>query len=240
MKTFNRESIPSDLVVEQDANGIPADSPLAADVRSPKRDKSKKKKKGKKDKEGLGTSRGIETMFRTSYLTHVNLSAMADNKANIMISINGIIMSIIIASISPKIDTNPWLLAPTSILLITCLISIIYAVLAARPRLQLPEALSNLQPKRKASILFFGQFTALKEEDFVDDMTGLLNNLDELYESMMRDIYSLGQVLARKFRLLRVSYTVFMIGLAAGVVLYIVVFVAVALSPPSSTIQTLP
>ena len=58
--------------------------------------------KKKKKKEGLGTSRGIETMFRTSYRTHVDLSSLADNKANIMIGINGIIMSILIASISPK------------------------------------------------------------------------------------------------------------------------------------------
>jgi len=51
-----------------------------------------------------------------------------------MISINGIIISIIIASISPKIDSNPWLLLPTSILLVTCLVALIYAVLSARPR----------------------------------------------------------------------------------------------------------
>lgn len=125
-------------------------------------------------------------------------------------------------------------------LLITCLISIIFAVLAARPRVQLPGAVAALQPRRKASILFFGQFTALREEDFVGNMIDLLQNLDELYESMIRDIYSLGQVLARKFRLLLVSYTVFMIGLAAGVVLYIVVFVGVAVSPPPTAIQPLP
>ncbi len=222
-------------------NGSGSAMHLDADTRPAKKDKSGKKKKGRKERDGFGTSRGVETMFRTSYLTHVNLSAMADNKANIMISINGIIMSIIIASISPKIDTNPWLLIPTSVLLITCLISIIYAVLAARPRLQLPDALAaGMQTRRKASILFFGQFTALKEEDFVGNMVELLHNLDDLYESMIRDIYSLGQVLARKFRLLRVSYTVFMIGLAVGVVLYIIVFVGVAVSPPTSAIQTIP
>ena len=90
-------------------------------------DSSSKKKLGSR-------KRGVSDMFRTSYRTHMELSAIADNKSNIMISINGIIISIIIASISPKIDSNPWLLLPTSILLITCLLSLVYAVLSARPR----------------------------------------------------------------------------------------------------------
>ena len=228
-------------------------------VDKPKKKKKKKgKKKDKKPASRIGTSRGIETMFRTSYMTHVNLSALADSKANIMISINGIIMSIIIASISPKIDSNPWLLIPTSVLLISCMISITYAVLAARPRLskkgkdqplamQGRAALTRNGPpkppeamKRKASILFFGHFTTMKEADFVDSMIDLLGNLDDLYESMVRDIYNLGQVLARKFNLLRVSYTVFMIGLAAGVLLYIIAFAGVALSPVPAPATTTP
>ncbi|MEO1023749.1 MAG: Pycsar system effector family protein, partial [Bacteroidota bacterium] len=89
--------------------------------------KEKTRKKGSR-------KRGISDMYRTSYRTHVDLSSIADNKSNIMISINGIIISIIIASISPKIDSNPWLLIPTSVLLMTCLLSLVYAVLAARPR----------------------------------------------------------------------------------------------------------
>lgn len=223
-------------VLDAETNGARPADVLTTDFPGAEPPTKKKKKKSKKTREGdgrqVGTTRGIETMFRTSYMTHVNLSALADSKANIMISINGIIMSIIIASISPKIDTNPWLLVPTSVLLITCLVSIVYAVLAARPRVQPSEAFAAVPRARKASILFFGQFTAMKEEDFVGGMVDLLQNLDSLYESMIRDIYSLGQVLSQKFRLLRVSYTVFMIGLAAGVLLYIAVFVVVAVSAP--------
>ena len=230
--------------------------------------KKKKKKNGKKkkdsDKSGprVGTSRGIETMFRTSYMTHVNLSAIADSKANIMISINGIIMSIILASISPKMDSNPWLLLPTSVLLVSCMISIIYAVLAARPRVandpgpglslarsthgpasREPATVRPAAPsgfKNKASILFFGHFTSMREQDFVDSMLELIENLDDLYESMIRDIYNLGKVLARKFALLRVSYTVFMIGLALGVLLFIIAFASVAFSPPVSATNPVP
>lgn len=194
----------------------------------------KKKKKKKKKKEGrLGSDRGIETMFRTSYMTHVNLSALADSKSNIMISINGLIMSIIIGGVSPKIDTNPWLLIPTSVMLVGCLVSMVYSVQAARPRVS--SQLFNLDDVRrsKANILFFGHFVNMTETDYIEGMKDLMKNTDNLYFNMIRDLYGLGQVLALKFRLLRVAYIAFTIGLVSGVVSFIIVYVGIVLfSPP--------
>ena len=192
------------------------------------------KKKKKKDKTGLGSSRGIETMFRTSYRTNMDLSSLADAKANIMITINGLIISIILASISPKIDANPWLLIPTSVLLISCLLSIIYAVLAARPRVQ--STLITLEDVRKnrSNILFFGNFVNMPEPDYIAGMTELLQNMDSLYVNMIRDIYGLGKVLEKKFRLLRVSYNAFMFGLISGVLLFIGVYAWVVLFPEAA------
>jgi ABC-type multidrug transport system fused ATPase/permease subunit len=193
-----------------------------------KRKKAEKKLKGKK-KGNLGTTRGIETMFRTSYRTHIDLSGLADTKANIMISINGIIISILLASISPKIDANPWLLLPTTVLLVGCVIAIVYAVLAARPRVS--SSLVTLDDVRdnRANILFFGNFVSMPEDDFVEGMTELMSDTDRLYTNMIRDLYSLGGVLSRKFRLLRVSYNLFMASLVIGVALFISVFIGVVL-----------
>ena len=206
--------------------------------------KKKKKKKEKKEKDdkkvGLGSSRGIETMFRTSYRTNMDLSALADSKANIMISINGIIISIIIASISPKIDANPWLLIPTSVLLLTCSLSIIMAVLAARPRLN--SKLIDLESVRRnnANILFFGNFVNMPESDFIVGMKELLQDTDRLYVNMMRDIYGLGTVLEKKFRYLRTSYNVFMVGLVSGVIAFIAVYAWVVMSMDPGAATTLP
>jgi hypothetical protein len=204
----------------------PPPGPIAEDEGG----KKKKKKKKDREKEKTGSSRGIETMFRTSYRTHVDMSALADNKANIMISINGIMISIMLASISPKIDANPWLLVPTTILIGACLISMVFAILAARPRLS--QRMITLEDVRQnaANVLFFGNFVSLREDDYLTAMTELLQDPERLYRTMMRDIYSLGSVLERKFRLLRTSYTVFMYGLVAGAVAFVVVFAVVVLA----------
>jgi hypothetical protein len=193
------------------------------------RERKKRRKSEKKKGEGgqLGSNRGVETMFRTSYRTHVDLSHLADNKANIMISINGIIISILLASISPKIDANPWLLLPTSVLLVGCVVSMVYAVLAARPRVSRQRVTLDDVRADRANILFFGNFVQLAPEEYEEGMRELMLNTDQLYLNMVRDIYALGRVLARKFRLLKVSYTTFMIALVLGVGLYLVVFGAV-------------
>jgi hypothetical protein len=192
--------------------------------------KRKKGKKGKKD--GLGSNRGIETMFRTSYRTHVDLSSLADNKANIMIGINGIIVSVLIASIAPAIDKNPWLTIPTAILLLGCLVSMVFAVLAARPRVNHHRYTLEDVDADRANILFFGNFVHLTPDEYVTGMKTLMGDTDRLYANMIRDLHSLGGVLQRKFTLLRTSYTTFMWTLALGVVSFIVVLFMVAVINP--------
>ncbi len=180
-------------------------------------------KKKKKDK-GLGSSRGIETMFRTSYRVHQDLVGLADTKANIMISVNGLIISIILAAVAPRIGGLPLLVLPTSILLIGCVVALVYAVLAARPRVSnVPLTLADIA-RNDANILFFGNFVNLSEAEFVEGMRDLMMSQDHLYVNMVRDLYGLGQVLKTKFQLLRISYTVFMFALVVGVGLFVVVF----------------
>lgn len=199
----------------------PPDSP--GEDRPPKR--KKKKRRGKRKSLGFGSSRGIETMFRTSYRVHQDLVGLADAKANIMISVNGLIISITLAAVSPRIGGLPMLVLPTSILLVGCLVALVYAVLAARPRVSsTPLTLDDIA-RNDANILFFGNFVNLSEEDFVEGMRDLMMTPEHLYINMVRDLYGLGQVLKKKFRLLRVSYTVFMFTLVIGVGLFVLVFV---------------
>lgn len=188
-------------------------------------DKSTEKSLEKKDKKESGTARGIETMFRSAYRVQMDLTGLADNKANMMISINSIIISIILAAVAPKLDANPWLLLPTLVLLIGNLVSIIYAIQAARPRIF--HQVINLQDLHhsKGNLLFFGNFADLKEDDFARAMGELMEDKPLLYDTMIRNIYGLGSVLNRKFNLLQIAYTSFMVALILGVCSFIGVFV---------------
>ncbi len=182
------------------------------------------KKKGGKKGDGFGSSRGIETMFRTSYRVHMDLSSLADAKANIMISVNGLIISITLGALAPRVASAPILLIPMGVLVVGCLTALVYAVLAARPRVSsTPVTLADIE-RNSANILFFGNFVNMPEDEFVEGMIDLMQQTDHLYTNMIRDLYGLGQVLKRKFQLLRVSYNVFMVALVLGVVLFFLAF----------------
>ena len=180
------------------------------------------KKAGKK---GPGSNRGIETMFRSAYRVQMELTALADNKANMMTSINGIIISIIIAAVAPKLDTNPWLLIPSTVILVGTLVSIVFSILAARPRINTaPITLEDLEHSQ-GNILFFGNFANLDKYHFTRGMLELMSDRDVLYETMIHNLHDLGLVLKKKFALLKIAYNAFMAALVAGVLSFIGVFI---------------
>lgn len=185
--------------------------------------KEKEKRSKAKTKE-TKPDRGIETMFRVTNRNHMELSNMADNKANIMISINAIIISIIISAMVPKLDKNTFLIIPTFILLLTCLLTIIFATLSTRPKVSGGTFTPDDLKHRRVNLLFFGNFFKMKFEDFNQGIQELMEDKAFLYGSMTKDIYFLGQVLGRKYRLVRISYNVFMVGLVLSLLAFVIAF----------------
>jgi len=181
--------------------------------------KKPKNKKGKNQPE-----RGVETMFRITAANQQRLSNQADNKAHIMISVNSIIISVALALIVRKLDENRNLTIPTLILLVMNTITIIYSVLATRPKVP-TGGVSGMVTReeidnQKGNLLFFGDFFKMDFEDYKYGMAKMMENRDYLYGTMVRDVYLHGKVLAKKFRLLQISYTIFMYGLALSIVAY--------------------
>lgn len=187
--------------------------------------KEKKEKKQKQQEEGTFAQpkRGIETMFRTMYSNHIKLSDMADKKASMMISLNAVLLSVIItylgaktSSLGPTFTRNPILAVPMGILLLTSLGSVVTAILSAQPDVTSFKWLKRspqIATNRRVNLLFFGNFTKLSLDNFQSGIRELMRGKDDLYTNMVTDVYYLGEVLSRKYGLLRTSYTVFMVGL---------------------------
>ena len=178
---------------------------------------AKAEKKAKKDKT---PERGIETMFRVTLRNHINLSAIADNKANIMLSINAIIISIVLSSILPNLVAMPHFIAPTGLLIGTCLTSIIFATLSTKPKVTKGKFTREDIMKRKSNLLFFGNFHDMELKDFEWGVSEMMQDRDFLYGSLIRDFYYLGIVLNKKYNYLRICYMCFMIGLIVSVLAF--------------------
>ncbi|MEL7121000.1 MAG: Pycsar system effector family protein, partial [Bacteroidota bacterium] len=167
---------------------------MREEKRKKKLKKSIQKQKNEKDLKNISLGRGVETMYRTTYRTHVNLSSIADNKANIMLSINAIIISIIVSSLVPQFGENPRLILPTFILLSVCLSALVFAILSTRPKVTEGTFSREDIQKKRSNLLFFGNFYKMDLDDFHWGMMEMIKDSDFLYSSMTRDLYYLGIV----------------------------------------------
>ncbi len=179
----------------------------------------KKKFKDKKSASGK-SDRGIETMFRNVIRTHVEFSMMADNKANIMISINTLILTAIVAILARKLDTNPHLIIPTILLTVVSLSTLIFATFVTRPKITDGTFTVDDIKNKRTNLLFFGNFFKMKLDEFTWGMKEMMNDREFLYGNMIMDFYYLGQVLGRKYKYLNICYSIFMVGMIISVLAF--------------------
>lgn len=177
------------------------------------------------DKRKKRPDRGIETMFRITSTNNQRLSDMADNKSNILITVNSIILSVVIALLLRKLDNNEHLIFPTTVLLLTSLSTMVIAILATRPTLPDGKYTDRDLKDKKVNLLFFGNFHKMDLDSYTDGMKLVMEERDYLYSTLIRDVYSQGVVLGRKFKLLRQAYNIFMYGLVISVLTFVIVVI---------------
>ena len=170
--------------------------------------------------------RGIETMFRVTLNNHTKLSQIADSKANILLSVNAIIISVALSTLIPKLDapSNSHLIVPTFIMIISSVACIILAIMSTRPKVSSGTFTRKEIEEKKVNLLFFGNFYKMPMEEYIWAMKEMMKDRQYLYDTMIKDLYYLGVVLNRKYTLLRLTYTVFTIGIIASVVAFVVAF----------------
>lgn len=181
-----------------------------------KKESSENKKSKEKEPK---SDRSVDTLFRVTLSNHTRLSDIADSKANILLSVNAIIISVCLSVLVPKLDTpkNSHLIIPSFILLLSAVLTIIFAILSTKPNVT--KAKFSLQDvaDRKVNLLFFGNFNRMIFDDYQNAMNVLIKDRDYIYDSMVKDLYFLGKVLDRKYRLLSITYKIFMAGIVISV-----------------------
>lgn len=163
----------------------------------------------------------IERLLRVTAGTDHRLSDMADNKAQILITVNSIILSAVISLVLGRLKDVQYLVLPTFILLATSLVTLVLAILATRPSLPKGRFTPSDITDKKVNLLFFGNFYRMKMKEYSAGMTQTLGDDEYLYQSLIKDEYAQGVVLGRKYRLLRAAYNVFMFGLIIVIIAFV-------------------
>jgi len=184
----------------------------------------KLRKKLKNQKE---YSRGVESLFRITARNQINLNAIADNKSNILISVNTIIISIVLTMLVSRFSEYPNIILPSLIFLTFSLITIILAIFATRPNISSASFTREDIKLRKVDLLFFGNFYTMSLDDYDEAIGEIMKDDHYLYSTLIKNQYYLGKILTRKYKLLRWAYNFFMFDLIISITAYVLAFMTI-------------
>lgn len=186
----------------------------------------KKAKKKSKKQAGVTISdnKSAQTQFKTALRNHIDLSNIADNKANIMVSVNALILTVALPFLIDKSMENDKFWIPTLLLGAVCLGSMIFATLATRPISMTGITTQEDIDNRNTNLFFFGNYYKMDLEDYKRGIKEVVSDTKQLDDSIIKDLYSLGKSLGKKFGYLRLCYNIFMYGISATVVSFLLMF----------------
>ncbi len=206
-----------------------------------KKVKKKMRKKARKasgsDKTAIQSEKSAQMMLKTTLRNNIDLTSIADGKANIMLSISAMIISLGMPLLAAYIPQFTYLIIPAAVLLITCVLTIVYATLATRPVKTSGVTELKTIGNGKSNLFFFGNYYNMKMADYKEAMTEVLANQEILDNSVMNDMYWLGVALGHKFNRLRICYGVFLVGIVLTVIAFVLAFY---FSGPLSESQIMP
>jgi hypothetical protein len=177
----------------------------------------------------IESGRCVETLFRVTFSNQIHLIQIADNKASSIITINTLVITVLIGfagygSITQKIHFGFMnLILPTLLLIITCLSSVIFALLATQPRII--KTKNKIQKiGSNSSLLFFSSIQGRTLDAYLADMDELTHSPDAVYHAMETEIYNQSKVLDRKYRMLSIAFLIFRFGFISSVLAFLIIF----------------
>ncbi len=176
------------------------------------------------DRSTLEAQQGL--LYDLSTRNQMELISIADNKANVIASISILLIVLIVAVFSSgySVDDVPLVqnlkfVLPLSILMTFFGISAICAILALKPKI------IRAAKRQQRSVLFFHNFYRKTLQEYMEEMRRVMHSKDSIHDQILTNMYYNGLVLERKYALLGISYTVFLLAIVFSMSAYVIVSV---------------
>jgi Family of unknown function (DUF5706) len=174
----------------------------------------------------LLTNKETEDLFKIAFRNYNHLISVADSKASLLMRVNSVIISIIIAFLVGKGGRTLAVLWPAIVLMTVSMITIFLAILASRPQNN-----SFLEDKQSHSYqrFYFGSFDMVDKsfleaswEDYFKQLMELFSMPKEsVYMEVYKESYNVRRVLAKKFNYLTTAYWVFLVGFLISIISFV-------------------
>ncbi len=166
--------------------------------------------------------RGAATLFRNASREHIAMLSIVHQKSGFLLSFNSILLSVVLSILSTKLNDYPHLLIPTVMLVVTCLGTIIFTILATKP--MIIRNRKDPLARDTFNVMFFGHYVHLDWQEYSNQIKNVSNNVDNTVEVLSKNIYYQGVVLDKKYRLLLIAYKIFLYGLVVSVSAFLISF----------------
>ncbi len=167
----------------------------------------------KVDYKNIQLSKKALNLIKTTGRNNVELINIADNKANILLSLNGIMLTVLIPLLFSYRDIiiQEFLFIPLVILASTLLITIIICSTVLRPAHK-SNAQKRITEDFSTSPFMFSNYGSMKSEDYIPFVQESLKNKEKLSEYILEDHFYVGKNLGRKYVLMKNAFQIFVIG----------------------------
>lgn len=163
--------------------------------------------------------KNILNIIRTSMRNNMDLTHIADNKANVLLSLNAIMLTFLVPFVLPNYELimEFKLGAPILVLVMTSLITLCIAVFVLIPR-GITHNNSRFKAPIKGSPFFFGSFQNLTKDQYLEYLDESIVDKKAISQFVKEDLYYVGMVLARKMKLIRLAFRIFIFGFLISIV----------------------
>ncbi len=199
---------------------------VAQEMYGKRKSKNLKKLRQRKDElekqRSISENKAARMIFKTALRNHIDLTNIADQKANIMLSINALVLTLGMPLFATHFQNQPQLMIPAIFFLVTAIVTMIIATLATRPVKTTGKTDLSTLMSGKSNLFFFGNFYQLQLREYHESINRILSDQESLDKSIVNDLYFLGESLGSKYNRLRLCYTFFAGGLLLTFVAFLV------------------
>lgn len=193
-----------------------------------KKDRIKKESGPNKKKKGDKIPKDVLNIMRTTMRNGIELTHIADNKANVLLSLNALMLTFLVPFFIPYADAirHYYLVLPLSILIVTCFVTIYISVLVLKPG-KFFENLENIENGGTGSPFFFGNFYKMTKGEYRNYVQKEMAEGASIKDHLTDDLHYIGSRLGRKMELIRVAFNIFMIGFFTALILSLGLFLMI-------------
>ena len=181
-----------------------------------------------KTKKEKNFSKGVLNIIRTTLRNNIELTGIADNKANVLLSLNAVMLTFMVPLFIPNLDIidKYHLVYPIVLLILTCLVTIYISALVLRPG-KFNQGQSTLEKGKYVSPFFFGNFYTMNQSEFTDYVQDALSHGNLVNRHVIEDLHYIGSRLGVKMSMIRKAFAIFLIGFTTSILLALILIISI-------------